>query len=244
MRVLLSFLKGLSLGMGTMYLFDPALGRRRRAMLLDQAEAQGTKLRDFVARGMRDLGNQAYGIGARLWTRLRKGSAPTDVVAERVRSIMGRHVTHPRAIDVSVNDERIILRGAILASEVQPFLRAVESVCDITRVDNQLDVHDTPDVPDLMAEGRHRPSSTWLGIKWTPGIKLLAGASIIGATACLARSRTTRLALLSGLGLGMLSSTRGSTSAFPPKRRRVTPTGDHENGAEIYRPEESRVAAQ
>jgi osmotically-inducible protein OsmY len=66
-----------------------------------------------------------------------------EVLGNRVRSQIGRHVSHPRAIEVAAHDGVVTLRGPILANEVDELLTAVLTVRGVRDVDDQLDVHKT-----------------------------------------------------------------------------------------------------
>ena len=62
MRGGLFLLGGLGLGAGLMYFFDPQMGRRRRALVRDQAVRLGNDAADALRDRTRDLGNRAYGL--------------------------------------------------------------------------------------------------------------------------------------------------------------------------------------
>ena len=51
-------LVGAAIGGAAMYLFDPDLGRRRRARIRDDVTRAQTDVRDFVDAGTRDLKNR------------------------------------------------------------------------------------------------------------------------------------------------------------------------------------------
>jgi gas vesicle protein len=53
-------------GAALMYIFDPASGKRRRAMARDQAIAANRKTREAIAGKAKDLRNRAEGLAARL----------------------------------------------------------------------------------------------------------------------------------------------------------------------------------
>jgi hypothetical protein len=55
----------LGLGAAAMYLFDPEQGRRRRALVGDQMTKARRIIRERAAGAARDLGNRAYGLGAK-----------------------------------------------------------------------------------------------------------------------------------------------------------------------------------
>ena len=61
---LITFFKGIGLGAGLMYLFDPDMGRRRRALIRDQAVHAEHVAMDTVGSKARHLRNQAQGMAA------------------------------------------------------------------------------------------------------------------------------------------------------------------------------------
>ena len=66
-----------------------------------------------------------------------------DKLVERVRSKMGRYVSHPRAIEVMAQDGCVCLRGPILTHEAKGLLNAVRSVRGVRELDIQLEPHNT-----------------------------------------------------------------------------------------------------
>src|SRR5690606_18669333 len=57
----ISFLTGAHVGMGTMYLFDPDAGKRRRAHLRDKGGALVRDFQDGLRKSSRDLKHRAFG---------------------------------------------------------------------------------------------------------------------------------------------------------------------------------------
>jgi hypothetical protein len=88
-------------GAGLMYLLDPKRGRSRREFVGDKAlHATKVASRQFWGSG-RDLSNRARGFAAETTSRLAGETVPDEVLAERVRSKIGRVLSHPKAVDVS-----------------------------------------------------------------------------------------------------------------------------------------------
>jgi len=147
------FLVGLAAGAGLMYLFDPDRGRRRRALLRDQVAHARNELDELgesaVARS-RDLRNRARGVAAEAMARVQPEQVEDAVLVERVRSSVGRAVSHPGALEVTAAGGTVTLGGRILSDEVQDLVTAVRRVRGVERVENRLEVHREPgDVPDL-----------------------------------------------------------------------------------------------
>src|SRR5687767_14226191 len=104
----LTFGAGLGLGTGLMYLLDPDRGRRRRALLRDKGAWAARKTGDCIKVTARELRNRTQGI-----THLHFSSDPVDdrKLAERVRSKLGRVVSHPSAIEVNAQNVAVTLSG-------------------------------------------------------------------------------------------------------------------------------------
>ena len=97
-----------------------------------------------------DLVNRAQGAVAETQARLGGEAVTDEVLAERVRSALGRVVSHPGALEVAAHGGRVTLRGPILAREVDEVLATVASGRGVTGVENRLDVHERPGaVPGL-----------------------------------------------------------------------------------------------
>jgi osmotically-inducible protein OsmY len=146
----LTLLLGALGGAGLMYLFDPQMGRRRRALLRDQMtklENTTSEQVDVLAETAADKARGAVAETARQFT---WEDVSDETLIARVRSEMGRYVSHPKAIEVTVNDGWVTLTGNILAKEMQPFVVAVKRLPSVKGVDNQLQMHDEAgNIPDL-----------------------------------------------------------------------------------------------
>jgi hypothetical protein len=139
----LPLLGGVGLGAGLMYLLDPDGGRRRRALARDKAvhglKVSGKALRKTSA----DLGNRTRGLVAEAGSRLRKVSADDRKLEGRVRSKLGRHLSHPSALQVQCQDGLVILSGPVLASELDKVLAKVQKIKGVQDVESRLEVHES-----------------------------------------------------------------------------------------------------
>jgi uncharacterized membrane protein len=166
-------------GAGVMYLLDPDRGGRRRALLRDQGIRVWHKTEDGFGTVARDLRNRSAGAAAEMKSRFQRRAADDEVVEERVRSALGRVVSHPGAIEVAVRDGRVILSGSVLAGEHAHLLTAVKRVRGVTEVEDQLQPHSgTGGVPGLQGAGRPRsPRGELRQENWSPAIRLLIGSA-------------------------------------------------------------------
>jgi uncharacterized membrane protein len=210
-------LTGVVVGAGAMYLLDPDRGARRRSLLRDQSVHAGHKLGDGLAATARDARNRTAGAAAELRSRFRPDEADDEVLHERVRSAIGRAVSHPSAITVLVSDGRVTLTGQVLADEVDDLVERVEAVRGVREVRNELEIHQSADgVPALQGAGwprEQRPEL--LQDNWAPATRLLMGT--IGSILAFQGVRTKGPGgkALSMIGLGLLA--RAATN-LPPRR--------------------------
>ncbi len=169
---------GAAIGGAAMYYFDPDRGRRRRALVRDQAVRAQSNVRDFVDAGTRDLKNRGTVLLGRTRSLVTR-QKPTDaVLAERVRARMGRYVAHPGAVEVTAIGGEVTLKGSILAHEHADFLDVVQEVPGVKHVRDELSVYETAQgISQLQGEPRRRSQgSEFMDENWAPGPRLLAGA--------------------------------------------------------------------
>src|SRR5687767_13488171 len=131
-----SLFNGLGLGLAAMYFFDPVRGRYRQGLVRDQFTRLLNDSEHFIGVGWRDLRNRASGWVAELSHGSGYGDADDSTLESRVRSKLGRAVSHPRALEVSSRDGAIRLSGAILSSEVECALKCVRDVPGVHAVEN------------------------------------------------------------------------------------------------------------
>lgn len=209
---------GLGLGAGLLLLIDPSTGRRRLKKLRDKVLSLASESEQALGRTSRDLRNRAQGAMAEARARLREEGPVSDEVLEaRIRSRLGRYVSHPSAIEVTVTGGRAILAGPVLRDEVDDLLAVAASVRGVSEVENRLEVHDEPgDVPGLQG-GVERTGERFelMQEHWSPAARLLVGAAG-GGLALYGAARRGRLgAALGSIGLGML--VRGLTDVPIPR---------------------------
>jgi uncharacterized membrane protein len=134
------------------------------------------KTGDAVEPTARDLRNRATGVLAESRLKLFGGDVPHNVLVGRVRSQMGRHVSHPGAIEVSADDEgRVILRGDILTHELDGLMKAVGRTPGVAEVRNELTSHKKPGNVPALQGGKVPPAK--MPEVWPPTTRLLAGTS-------------------------------------------------------------------
>jgi osmotically-inducible protein OsmY len=199
----------LGVGAGLMYLFDPNRGRTRRAIVRDKAASLYSASGEAVARTTQDLRNRAAGVAAGTKSMLKSEPASDHKLVARVRSKMGRYVSHPHAVHVEANNGNVTLRGSILSHEAGKFLRCVKSIPGVQSVDNQLDVQGAGSSNPSLQRESTRTGENWdfMNKNWSPTTRMMASAVGGGLFLYGIKSRSRIGKATSAVGLGLL--TRG-----------------------------------
>jgi uncharacterized membrane protein len=214
-----------------MYFLDPYQGRRRRALVRDKFWSAWVQSSDLLAKAARDLGNRASGIMAEARYAFAEEDVDDATLVARVRSQVGRAVSHPRAIEVTATQGRVTLRGPILAHEVARLLQMVRSVRGVQALDNQLDVHEQADnIPGLQGRGTPRRGHVpeLLQSNWTPALRALVGA----AGGALTLSGLTQRGVL-GLATGLVGAGMLARAVTNLELQRLIGTGDGRRAVDI-----------
>ena len=212
MNKALLFGAGLGLGTATMYLLDPDRGKRRRAFVRDKFALATRKTGDCIEVTTRDVQNRTRGLMAAIQSRLSSEQPDDTVLVDRVRSKLGRIVSHPSAIKVTAQNGNVTLSGPILANEVPHLLSCVKWTRGVQDINNNLEVHERSENHPALQGGRERPAYRFefLQENWSPTARLLAGAA--GASLAV-YGGMHRNALGAGLGAaGLLLTTRAITN--------------------------------
>lgn len=202
-----TLLAGAGIGAGIVYLLDPQMGRRRVARVKDKATMILSRSDDAVEMTARDLANRVKGLGAEVAHLFRTDDASDDVIEARVRSRLGRVVSHPSSISVSCESGRCRLRGPILQVELDRCLREVARTRGVVEVVNEMDVYKEPsDVPGLQGGVRRRePRFELMQSNWSPAARLLMGGLGAGMLTWCMRERTPAATVAGYVGFGLLA---------------------------------------
>src|SRR5258708_8287478 len=202
----------LGLGAGLMYYLDPNVGKRRRARLKDAATGALHEGEHFLEAATRDLNNRAHGILAETQAVFRTEAVSDEVLAERVRAGLGRLVTRPHSIHVTVHDARVTLTGPIFFKEVKPLINAVWAIRGVSEVVDRMEPQDedaeTPSVNGATLKQGRKPEL--LQSNWAPAPRLMACLAGCGLAAYGARKSGPAAKLIGTAGLGLLA--RGPTN--------------------------------
>ena len=198
---------GAGIGASLVYLFDAERGRRRRAVLRDSAVSAMHTGADAADATARDTRNRITGAAAEVRGWWRADDTDDDTVVNRVRSKLGRLVSHPHAIEVTSEQGVVTLSGPILQREVARLLRAVEEVRGVREVVNQLDEHkQAGDVPALQG-GVTPPGirSDLFQREWAPATRMTAAIGGVALTASGLRRRNVPGWMLMAAGAGLIA---------------------------------------
>lgn len=138
MKTLLRIAAAAATGALVMYFLDPDRGRRRRAVVRDRAIAAGGDVGDFARTKSRRVADRTRGLLARTREHFSHEALSDDRLQARIRSQLGRLVEHPHAVEVRVQDGRVVLGGNARADEIDALVGAVEAMRGVEAVDSRL----------------------------------------------------------------------------------------------------------
>jgi hypothetical protein len=235
MNSCIAMLTGASFGATIMYMLDPDLGRRRRALVKDQFASLPNTFQDAASVTARDLKNRSTGFFSEARARLLDNQASDEVLIDRVRSKLGFFVRHPSAIEVQARDGRIILSGPVLSDEVQQLLDGVRLVRGVRDVENHLEVHSEPgNVPGLQGD-KPKPTGQPLDVlqqHWSPATRFLIGAGSVLLLYSVGRHINPATIIPGSLIAAILAYGLGNGPALPGLQQRRNRTSRAESGRE------------
>ena len=210
-------LASLGIGAGVMFFADPQEGKRRRARVRDAVVHASHTVQEAACTTSHDVENRLAGLAARAAAPVGGRPVPSDdVLAARVRSRLGRLVSHPGAVEVKATSGRITLSGPVFEAELEQLVGGVRAVPGVSHVDAQLEPHaEAGDVSALQGRGPldlHAIPRGWA--RWTPTTRLVAGAAGLALMAMAAQRRTIGKTAVGLAGFELLEQAlRGARAA-------------------------------
>jgi uncharacterized membrane protein len=190
------FIGGVVIGGSLLYLLDPdKCGRRRRMLIRDKVLRMSHESGQFLDKTVRDLQNRARGIAAETWAMITERQIPDEVLAERVYARIGRVVSHPRALRISVRDGVVELRGPILEHELERALSCVRGVRGVRGIDNHLEAHKAGDISSLQGGSPRESRPEIFQERWAPATRAIVGLGGLGLLSIAGSKRRLRLPL-------------------------------------------------
>jgi hypothetical protein len=120
------------------YYLDPQLGAQRRG-------AFGALVSGGVRQHREEAAARLAGRRRRAWQRLPKPDPQGDaVLREEIQQRLGRMVSHPRAIEVQVENGQVRLSGDVLSQEREGLLLQVQAMPGVVKLVNAMTAHDSP----------------------------------------------------------------------------------------------------
>lgn len=218
MRNKMSLIAGASLGAVVSYFMDPDRGKRRRAGIRDRiahARRAVPHQLDLIAR---DMSHRTEGTIAEVRNRLRphNGDQTDDVIEDRVRSAMGRVVSHPHAIQVCSDNGVVTLVGVIRSPELKPLVKRISLVKGVQAIDNHLEPHrDEEQIPSLQG-GTRRHIGHKLDVmqsNWAPSTRMIMGVVGTGLISSCLMERPPQPLISNTIGaIGLLILSRSITN--------------------------------
>jgi hypothetical protein len=179
-------LAGLALAAGSVYLFDPDNGKRRRAVAGEKCRSTFKKL-DEGSHTLRDELTHRYkdaASRARSW--FNSGDRSDAALARHVRLDLWRAIENSRRIGVVVHEGDVILHGDVVAADHERVLQIVRSVEGVGKVTDLLSERATAD-PQMKDWGVRRGytlvQESLSQEHWTPPTRVVssvAGLSLMG----------------------------------------------------------------
>jgi uncharacterized membrane protein len=199
------------IGSAIMAILDPVAGGRRRARMRDGITHAMNDTGRAIGRTARDFSHRT-GFAAQAGSAFQHEDVSDDVLVSRVRSRLGRAVSHPHAIEVYADHGRVTLAGAILSHELDRLVRQVAKVPGVRTVHNRLEAHRRSDNVPGLQDGRGRAGARFdlMQADWSPTTRLL---STLGGSALLTYG--IRRKDLAGAALGAVGAclfARGATN--------------------------------
>lgn len=188
----LNWIGGIALGALAMYIADPSQGRRRRALLQDKVTHVTHSTSKLMDQALHDARNRWSGVQAGALRLLSPRQAkPIDdhVLEARVRSRLGRAMSHLQDIEVQAHQGRVTLSGNLDSEEQEKMLSLVAAIPGVESVSGWV---------TLETAAHHRSavrSSLWI-----------AGAAGAGLLTWYVLTRRRPLGLLTALSsLGLMA---------------------------------------
>lgn len=178
----LGILAGIAAGAALAYFGDPHRGRRRRAHARDKVNHLTHAAEKAIDRSFRDLTNRAHGLFAEALDILVPARVPDEVLLDRVRTRLGRLVSHPGALEVRVADGHVLLRGDVLMAEAPRLMNGLHAMNGVRDVIDELTLHDEPGTCPAL-QGHHAapaPECAGTAGPWNPATRAVVGAAGIG----------------------------------------------------------------
>ena len=193
---------GAAAGAVAFYFLDRENGRQRRARVvkttsrLAQAIAEGAEL------GFRDTQHRLTGMAKHAWFSFRREHLDDRVLVERIRSRMGRILSHPHKIHVASDRGTITLWGQAPEGETHELIHAVQAMHGVREVFDHIEEWE-PETPRVLDPASFRKARISTLLNWNPAQRLVAGVAGSALAIYGYRRRDAVGSALAGIGTGL-----------------------------------------
>ncbi len=188
----LSWMGGIALGAIAMYIADPVQGRRRRALIQDKlthVTHATSRLMDQTLHGAHNRWSGLQASAMRMISPRQAKPIDDHVLEARVRSRLGRAMSHMRDVEVHAHQGAVTLSGNLDSEAQEKVVRLVAAIPGVDTVLGTMETH-TEKIYSFIAR-----SPLWI-----------AGAAGAGFLTWYALTRRQPLGLLAAAtGLGLMS---------------------------------------
>lgn len=168
-------LGGIATATTAAYFLDRENGRERRTRFARTAERLTKTIGDGAALGLRDSQHRLVGMAKHAWYNFRREHLEDRVLVERIRSRMGRIVSHPHKIHVASDDGVVTLWGEASHDEAPKLRHLVNAMRGVIQVRDYVEIREAGEPlarPDTLRNARHATR-----LNWSPWQRLLATAA-------------------------------------------------------------------
>ena len=158
----LAFLGGCIAGALAMYYLDPRTGAYRRSLVRDKAVAAGHEAAWLARAKSKRAADRLKGVVAtgRLDRVSHRAPESDQQLHERLRARIGRLVSHPRMVQLEVQEGRVRLSGHVLRRELDALLGDIRGMTGVNGVHSELELHErAQDLQNIAAPRRQQAAA-------------------------------------------------------------------------------------
>ncbi|HYX52265.1 MAG TPA: SRPBCC family protein [Candidatus Limnocylindrales bacterium] len=194
---------GAAAGAAAFYFLDREKGHQRRATAALATNRLAQAIADGAALGVRDAQQRLTGMAKHAWFSFRREHLDDRVLVERIRSRMGRILSHPHKIHVASDRGTVTLWGQAPREQARELIEAVNSMQGVREIFDHLEDWE-PEAGHAAAPRAFHDARLSTLLNWNPTQRLFAGLAG-GALSVYGFRRNDALGnALSGLGTGIV----------------------------------------
>jgi hypothetical protein len=125
-----------------MYFLDPSSGSRRRTAARDRMVRASRDTGKAIEGRAKAMAGKAKALAERARGQFDPDTPADDVLAQRVRTALGRVISHPRMISISAKAGVVTLSGTVSEEETKGLTSAVRGVPGVKDVEDQTEVRE------------------------------------------------------------------------------------------------------